>query len=46
MDIIVQDTLLNYEGTRGMNSDIKKLFFEFKKLSEKDLKLQLHIITL
>lgn len=46
--IIVEDTLLDIDMDQepGQKSDARKLFFDLQKLSEKELKLHLHIITL
>lgn len=44
--IIVEDTLLGDDQEPIQTADARKLFFHLQKLSEKELKLQLHIVTL
>ncbi len=45
LDIIVQDTLLDQAPTSN-NTDASKLYLDLRKLTEYDMKLQLHLITL
>lgn len=45
-NIIVEETLLGDHEESTQTADSSKLFFDLLKLSEKELKLQMHIVTL
>lgn len=45
-NIIVEDTLLDLDQEPAQMADLRKLFFDLQKLSEKELKLHLHKVTL